>query len=257
MARADVNRFDQWLLRTKRRETPAARLAYSAHRRLLAWDIPDNDITKILYGSYFVADYLLVDVKEWALSKFLFAPMLRARCESVGKGLNLSIAPYVRGNVKIRIGSNCTFSSFDVRTGKFPEDPVLTFGDDCWVGAKVLIALTRSIHIGSHVLIAGRTDIQDADGHPSESDRRERGEQMAEEDSKPVTIHDYAWIGRDVHVLKGVTIGRGAVIAAGSVVASDVPDNALAMGVPARVVKTSTPSSPPMPDPPYSRPYTR
>ena len=254
MAKAEVNRFDRWLLRTKRRETPSSRLAFAAYQRLMAWDVPDNEATRILYGSLFVADYMVVDTSEWALSKFLFSPMLRARCDSVGRGLNLTIAPYIRGNVKIRIGNNCTFSSFDVRTGKFPEDPELTFGDDCWVGAKVLIALTRSIHIGNHVLIAGRTDIQDADGHPSESERRERGEQMAEEDSKPVIIRDYAWIGRDVHVLKGVTIGRGAVIAAGSVVASDVPDNALAMGVPARVVRVS-PSEPP--PPPHSRPFTR
>jgi len=218
--------------------------------------VPDNEITRILYGAAYQVDYLATDVSEWALSKLFWAPMLRTRCDSVGKGLNLTAPPYVRGNVRIVIGDYCTFSSFDVRTGKFPQDPVLSFGDDVWVGAKVLIALTKSISIGNHVLIAGRTDIQDADGHPSESERRERGEQMAEEDSKPVTIKDYAWLGRDVHVLKGVTIGLGAVVAAGSVVASDVPDHALAMGVPARVVKVSPPPND-AERPPFSRPYTR
>ena len=251
-----TTRFDRVLLHTKRGDTPAGRLARHAYHRLMAWDLPHHQILDILYGAAFQVDYLTTYFKEWALSKFFYSPMVRARCDSVGKGLNVTAAPYVRGNVRIHIGNYCTFSSFDVRTGKFPKDPVLTFGDDVWVGAKVLIALTKSITIGSHVLIAGRTDIQDADGHPSESERRERLEQMAEEDSKPVTIHDYAWLGRDVHVLKGVTIGRGAVVAAGSVVASDVPDHALAMGVPARVVKVS----PPPADeeiPPHSRPYTR
>jgi acetyltransferase-like isoleucine patch superfamily enzyme len=249
------SRFDSVLLHAKRAESPAAKLAKRAYQRLLAWDIPDNQATRILFGTAYQFDYLATDFKEWALSKLLWSPMLRARCDSVGKGLNLTVPPYIRGNVRIHIGNYCTFSSFDVRTGKFPQDPVLTFGDDVWIGAKVLIALTKSITIGSHVLIAGRTDIQDADGHPSESERRERGEQMAEEDSKPVTIHDFAWLGRDVHVLKGVTIGRGSVVAAGSVVASDVPDHALAMGVPARVVKVSAP--PANDTPPYSRPYTR
>ena len=249
------NRFDSVLLHAKRGDSPAAKLARRAYHRLLAWDIPDNEAMHILYGAAYQIDYLATDFKEWALSKLVWSPMLRARCESVGKGLNLTVPPYIRGNVRIHIGNYCTFSSFDVRTGKFQQDPVLTFGDDVWVGAKVLIALTKSITIGSHVLIAGRTDIQDADGHPSESARRERGEQMAEEDSKPVTIHDFAWLGRDVHVLKGVTIGRGAVIAAGSVVAGDIPDNALAMGVPARVVKVSPP--PASDPPPHSRPYTR
>ena len=66
---------------------------------------------------------------------------------------------------------------------------------------------------------------------------RMRGEPLAAEDIAPVTIHDYAWVGRDAHVLKGVTIGAGAIVASGSVVATDVPDGAIAMGVPARVIR--------------------
>jgi acetyltransferase-like isoleucine patch superfamily enzyme len=241
--------FEQFVLRVKRRETRSARLAHAAYKRMLYWDVPDNEASRMIFGSLYVADALATDFGELVRSKLFYAPMLRTRCESAGKALHVTAPPYVRGNVKIHIGDHCTFSSFDVRTGKFPEDPVLSFGDGCWVGAKVLIMLTKRITIGHHVLIAGRADIQDADGHPSESERRERGEQMAEEDTRPVVIHDYAWIGRDVHVLKGVTIGRGAVVTTGSVVAADVPDYALAMGVPARVVKVSTP--PPMEiDPP-------
>ncbi len=250
-----MNPFDRALLHAKRGDSPASRLARQAYQRLLAWDLPESEALKVLYGAAFQIDYLRIDAVEWALSKFFYAPMVRSRCDTAGRRLNVTSPPYVRGNVRIHIGDDCNFSSFDIRTGKFPQDPVLTFGDDVWVGSKVLIALTKSITIGSHVLIAGRTDIQDADGHPSESERRERFEQMAEADSKPVIIHDYAWLGRDVHVLKGVTIGRGAVVAAGSVVASDVPDHALAMGVPARVVKVSPP--PPGGTPPVSRPYTR
>lgn len=53
----------------------------------------------------------------------------------------------------------------------------------------------------------------------------------------PVIIEDEVWIGAHVIVLPGVHIGRGAVIGAGSVVTSDIPSNAVAVGVPARVVK--------------------
>lgn len=53
----------------------------------------------------------------------------------------------------------------------------------------------------------------------------------------PVVVDDYAWIGVGVIVLSGVRIGKHAVIAAGSVVTRDVPDGAIAMGVPAHVVK--------------------
>jgi galactoside O-acetyltransferase len=55
---------------------------------------------------------------------------------------------------------------------------------------------------------------------------------------KPVVIEDDVWIGCRSIVLKGVRIGRGAVIAAGSVVTKDIPAGAIAGGVPARVLST-------------------
>lgn len=55
-----------------------------------------------------------------------------------------------------------------------------------------------------------------------------------------ITVGDGAWIGYGVAILQGVTIGKGAVIAAGSVVVHDVPDDAIAAGVPARILKYRT-----------------
>jgi acetyltransferase-like isoleucine patch superfamily enzyme len=52
-----------------------------------------------------------------------------------------------------------------------------------------------------------------------------------------ILVDDGAWLGFGVIVLSGVTIGKGAVVGAGSVVTKDIPDNAIAVGVPARVVK--------------------
>jgi acetyltransferase-like isoleucine patch superfamily enzyme len=54
---------------------------------------------------------------------------------------------------------------------------------------------------------------------------------------QPVRIGDDAWVGFGAVILKGVEIGRGAVVAAGSVVASDVPEGTVVAGNPARVVK--------------------
>jgi acetyltransferase-like isoleucine patch superfamily enzyme len=53
----------------------------------------------------------------------------------------------------------------------------------------------------------------------------------------PIVVGDHAWVGAGVIVLSGVRIGKGAVVAAGSVVTHDVPDNAIVAGVPARLVK--------------------
>lgn len=229
--------LDSLILKVKRRETPAAQLAYRAYRKLIEFDIPDSQATKMLFGSLYVAHHIFVDAREWTLSKFVYAPMLRARCEYAGSGLNVTAPPYIRGHARIRIGANCTFSTFSLHTGRFIDAPELSFGDQCFVAGQVQFTLNKRITIGNHVLIAGRADIQDSDGHPSDPSRRMRGEDMDETDIAPVTIQDYAWIGRDAHVLKGVTIGRGAVVAAGSVVVSDVPDGAIAMGVPARILK--------------------
>ncbi|MBQ0158509.1 MAG: hypothetical protein KBS47_05855 [Bacteroidales bacterium] len=57
-------------------------------------------------------------------------------------------------------------------------------------------------------------------------------------DSKPVVIDDAVWLGSDVTVLKGVHIGRGSVIAAGSIVTHDIPAGVVAGGCPCRVIKT-------------------
>jgi acetyltransferase-like isoleucine patch superfamily enzyme len=229
--------LDQILLKVKRRETPAAQLAYRAYRSLIGFDIPDTQATKMLFGSLYTAHHVLVDAREWWMSKFLFSPMLRARCERVGPGLNVTSAPYIRGHARISIGRACTFSGFSVHTGRFVDEPELTFGDECFVAGQVHFTVNKRITIGNHVLIAGRADLQDSDGHPSDPERRMRGADLDAADIAPVTIQDYAWIGRNAHVLKGVTVGRGAVVAAGSVVVSDVPDGAIAMGVPARILK--------------------
>ena len=58
--------------------------------------------------------------------------------------------------------------------------------------------------------------------------------------SAPIIIKDKAWLGFNVIIMKGVTIGEGAVIGAGSVVTKDIPDYAIACGNPAKVVKYTT-----------------
>jgi acetyltransferase-like isoleucine patch superfamily enzyme len=103
------------------------------------------------------------------------------------------------------------------------------------------------VQIGSYVLISHGVDIHDTDGHPLDWQQRREdihrilggkkkiGERTIA--SRAVMIEDDVWIGAKATVLKGVTIGRGAVVAAGSVVTKNVAPFTLVAGNPARHVR--------------------
>ena len=84
------------------------------------------------------------------------------------------------------------------------------------------------ITIGNGVAISENFTIWDSDAHQMMN---------GSEPTQPIVIGDKVWIGTNVTVLKGVKIGDGCVIAAGSLVTKDVPANCLAAGVPAKVIK--------------------
>lgn len=104
----------------------------------------------------------------------------------------------------------------------------LTIGDGTAIGDRTEIHCGNSITIGNDTVISWDCCIMDRDYHKLESDY---------EITKPVTIGNNVWIGCNVIILKGVNIGDGAVIAAGSVVTKDVPAGALVGGNPAKIIK--------------------
>lgn len=123
------------------------------------------------------------------------------------------------------------------------------FGVNIHVGSNVSINMNctfidcNRITIGSDVLIAPCVHLTTA-SHPVKLSERltpnwkpGSSEYRWRTYAKPITICDGCWIGANVVVLPGVTIGEGAVVGAGAVVTKDVPPNTLVAGVPARVVK--------------------
>jgi len=109
--------------------------------------------------------------------------------------------------------------------------------DDTGISASIFSSRT-SIHVGKRVLIGAGCLVTDSDHHPTDiSDvSARRYAEPRSQDSSPVIIEDDAFIGARVTILKGVTIGRGAVIAAGSVVSRSIPAGAVAGGNPCRVI---------------------
>lgn len=115
-----------------------------------------------------------------------------------------------------------------VALGSADTPAELTIGHHSSVGDYTQIHAGQKVSIGSFVLIAWNVNILGHYYHAPGGGEDTPGE---------ITIEDHVWIGCNVIILKGVTIGRGAIIAAGSVVASDVPPYKLAAGNPARIVK--------------------
>lgn len=93
----------------------------------------------------------------------------------------------------------------------------------------------EKVTIEDHVSFGPRVTIMDCSGHPVTG--RGEPDEVERTRTAPVTIRSGAWIGVGATILKGVTIGRNAVIGANSVVYKDIPDNAIAIGNPAVVVK--------------------
>ena len=105
-------------------------------------------------------------------------------------------------------------------------------GDDFLANYNVTILDIAPVYIGSHVLI-GPNPLISTVNHPlSPAGRRKHLGTTA-----PVRIGDDVWIGGNVVVLPGVTIGDNVVIGAGSVVNKDIPSNSVAVGNPCKVIK--------------------
>jgi len=110
----------------------------------------------------------------------------------------------------------------------------LIIGDNVGMTGAVIVAQTR-VEIGNHVWIGANSTIVDTDFHPLAPEARCIAPTAGE--SAPIVIEDDVFIGMWAIILKGVRIGRGAVIGAGAVVTRDVPAGAVAAGNPARLVQ--------------------
>ncbi|HVV06905.1 MAG TPA: DapH/DapD/GlmU-related protein [Puia sp.] len=116
------------------------------------------------------------------------------------------------------------------------KEASLTIGENVGISNSTIVCW-QEINIGNNVVIGGGCKIWDTNFHSLHPAIRTGGKDNDIRTS-PIHIKDNVFIGGGVIILKGVTIGENAVIAAGSVVTRDIPANALAGGNPCRVIKT-------------------
>lgn len=152
---------------------------------------------------------------------------------------------YEPENSKIQIGNNLWLVSGEGRSGItfYSHVKLTTIGSgQIKIGNNValngtVITSKKKIEIGDNCMIAPNVIIVDTDFHlqwPPEK----RFQQVPSKYDKPVFIKSNVWIGMNSIILKGVTIGKNSIIGAGSIVTTNIPDNVIASGNPARVIKS-------------------
>lgn len=124
----------------------------------------------------------------------------------------------------------------------------IKIGDFCSLSPNSRIISTENIIIGNRVLIAHNVNIIDNNSHPINAELRHKdflesftiGMQPYDLNAAPIIIEDDVWIGHDTTILKGVKIGKGAIIGACSLVTKDVEAWSVNVGNPLRLVKYLT-----------------
>jgi len=140
------------------------------------------------------------------------------------------------------IGAKCTMDGVHFAVGR---EGRIKIGDYCYFTNAVLLC-ELELQIGNYVMIGWNTTIADTDFHPLEPAERvadalacsplAQGRPRPTIPCRAVVIEDDVWIGPNVTVLKGVRLGQGSFIEAGSLVTKDVPPHSRVLGNPAQVV---------------------
>jgi acetyltransferase-like isoleucine patch superfamily enzyme len=135
----------------------------------------------------------------------------------------------------VSIGANCTINhgvAFKV-DGPYSDRQRITLGKNVFIGENCEFNIQDRLIISDGCLIAaGCRFIDNNHGTAAGSHVRHQANEQA-----PIVIENDCWLGANVIVLKGVHLGRGVIVGAGAVITHDLPDYAVAAGVPARLIR--------------------
>ncbi len=225
------------ILKIKRGDTPAYRRIGSIARGFIRPQAPiAPPILRPVLRSLYEFHYLVIQTARLLITLFYRHPLFQGRCASIGRNVSIDGLPFVTGHCEIHVGNNVYLGGkLDVLSGRFFEQPRLMIEDWVEVGWNVRFTVNKEVIVEEHARISSDCRISDSDGHPREADLRAQNAPISPKDIRPVRICRDAWIGSGAHIMKGVTIGEGAIIGANSVVITDIPPFALAFGNPAEV----------------------
>lgn len=188
-----------------------------------------------------------IDGLAWRLSSLVAGRRLRGR-HQIGPGLRCLGQPIVQcaDGASIAIGAFAVLVSRSSGTALGVAHPVvlrcltpfarIEIGDDCGFSGTTICA-ARRVRIGHRCLFGADVLVFDTDFHNHAPEGRRYAAPDWDAISRPVVIGNDVFVGARAIITKGVTIGDGAIVAAGSVVLGDVPANSIAGGNPARVLR--------------------
>lgn len=166
------------------------------------------------------------------------------------EGLTIGNGSKIEGKIDIRkTGGKVSIGNDSYIFGLIAtetEYSKVSIGNNVYIGNETIIDCVQNVIIEDDVLIAYQVIIQDSDNHSSKFSLRlndaaewvnRRYHNWEDTAKKPIRISRGAWISARVIILKGVTIGEGAIVGAGSVVTKNVPDWTVVAGNPARFIR--------------------
>ena len=229
--------FNDFVRNVKRKETPFYQALHSIARACIRADAPRvPDILKPVFRIAYEGRFVLSAVWRRIATLFYRHPLFQARCATIGRNVTIDSLPFIQGHVELHIGNDVYLGgNISVAAGRFLDRPKLIIKDRAELGWNTSVAVSREVVIEEDARISFDCRISDSDGHRREADLRARNAPLDPSDIRPVRICRHAWIGNGAHIMKGVTIGEGAIIGANSVVISDIPPYSIAMGNPAEV----------------------
>ena len=215
---------------------PLASAARKIRSALIRFSLP----APVLLVRTMLSIYLAVrECYYFLIRVFICEPLFKAYCTHYGRGLRTGVyIHWVQGDGKLILGDNVLVDgkcSFHFAT-RYTKDPMLRIGDNTVISHGCDFTVGRQITIGKHCLIAVGVRMFDAPGHPTDPSLRKTGAPANADDVRPIEIHDDAWIGARSILFPGVSVGKGSVVAMGSVVMNEVPPYTLVAGNPARVI---------------------
>lgn len=233
-----INKFKIWLKTSKH---PHADKIFKFLRSVRSFEVKAITGTdKFLYNLHITISHTWEEFTRI----FYWTPLFKSRLESPARKLFLyGGMPYVSGPLKLYIGSNTRISGHTSLAGRTTSNPapILKVGDNVDIGWQTTIVVGTKVIIGDNVRIAGRSFLAGYPGHPLDAERRALGAPCDDHQSKDIILEDDVWLATGANVMAGVTIGKGTIVAAGSMVTRDLPPRVLAAGVPAKVIKKIAP----------------